>query len=104
MAIAVVVSVTAVAWSGITDRAAPITKLTKESVKSAKKATVGEAAAIVGETAAVVAASAVLPVAPSTLPVTVRPVPPAELATWFSLTESQRLDLGRFRLSCGSDR
>ena len=79
--IAVVASVTVVAWSGIMNRAAPITKLTKESVKAAKKATAGEVAAVVGETAATVAASAVLPVAPSTSSVSVRPVPPAELAT-----------------------
>jgi hypothetical protein len=91
--IAVVASVTMIAWSGIMNRAAPITKLTKEPVKAAKKATAGEAAVVVGETAAVVTASAVLPAAPSTSPVPVRPVPPAELATWFSLTESQRLDL-----------
>ena len=64
--IAVVTSVTVVAWSGIMDRAVPITKLTKEPVKSAKILTAGEAAAVVGETAAVVTASAVLPVAPST--------------------------------------
>ena len=91
--IAVVTSVTVVAWSGIMDRAVPITKLTKESVKTAKKTTSGEAAAVVDETAATVAASAVLPAVPSPSPVSVRPVPPAELATWFSLTESQRLDL-----------
>ena len=93
VAIAVVASVTTVAFSGIMDRAVPIAKLTKEPVKSAKMPTAGEAAAIAGETAAVVAASAALPVAPSTAPVSVRPVPPAELATWFSLTENQRLDL-----------
>ena len=91
--IAVVASVTMVALSANADRAAAIIKVTKEPLKAAKIATAGDAAAVVGETAAVVAASAALPVAPSTAPVSVRPVPPAELATWFSLTESQRLDL-----------
>ena len=91
--IAVVASVTMVALSANADRAAPIAKLTNEPVKAAKTAAAGDAAAVVGVTAAVVTASAVLAIAPSTSPVSARPVPPAELVTWFSLTESQRLDL-----------
>ena len=64
VAIAVVASMTVVALSANADRGAPVTKLTKEPVKTEKSVVASEAVAVAGETAAVVTASAALPVAP----------------------------------------
>ena len=86
VAIAVVASVTKVAVSANAERTVPTTNVTKEP---AKTASVGEAVAVAGETPAVVSAPILSSIAPSRP----RPVPPEELATWFSMTESQRLDL-----------
>ena len=93
VAIAVVALVTMVAMSANVERAAPTTKVTKGPTKTAKTSTFGEAVAVAGETPAVVLTPVLSSIAPSMPLVLVRPVPPAELATWFSMTESQRLDV-----------
>jgi hypothetical protein len=81
---AVVASLTMMALPTKDERSHRVVPVTKDTQKTEKISKSGVVATVVEPVSAPTVAVAQL---------TTRPTPPAELATWFSMTESQRLDL-----------